>query len=64
MSFALVDYFQKGRFSNTRFVEASDPVDKIKAIKRAEEQGSRPAGGRNAGWPDARAIRLGRAGNE
>jgi Xaa-Pro aminopeptidase len=38
MSFALVDYLQKGRFSNTRFVEASDPVDKIKAIKSPEEQ--------------------------
>jgi Xaa-Pro aminopeptidase len=38
MSFALVDYLQKGRFSNTRFVEASDLVDKIKAIKSAEEQ--------------------------
>ena len=38
MSFALVDYLQKGRFSNTRFVEASDLVDKVKAIKSAEEQ--------------------------
>ena len=38
MSFALVDYLQKGRFSNTRFVEAADLVDKIKAIKSAEEQ--------------------------
>jgi len=38
MSFALVDYLQKGRFSNTGFVEASDLVDKIKAIKSAEEQ--------------------------
>jgi Xaa-Pro aminopeptidase len=38
MSFALVDYLQKGRFSNARFVEASDLVDKIKAIKSAEEQ--------------------------
>jgi Xaa-Pro aminopeptidase len=38
ISFALVDYLQKGRFSNTRFVEASDLVDKIKAIKSAEEQ--------------------------
>ena len=38
MSFALVDYLQKGRFSNSRFVEASDLVDKIKAIKSAEEQ--------------------------
>ena len=38
MSFALVDYLQKGRFSNTRFVEAADLVDTIKAIKSAEEQ--------------------------
>ena len=38
MSFALVDYLQKGRFSNTRFVEAGDLVDTIKAIKSAEEQ--------------------------
>jgi Xaa-Pro aminopeptidase len=38
MSFALVDYLQKGRFSNTKFVEATDLVDNIKAIKSAEEQ--------------------------
>jgi Xaa-Pro aminopeptidase len=38
MSFALVDTLQKGRFSNTRFVDASDLVDNIKAIKSAEEQ--------------------------
>jgi Xaa-Pro aminopeptidase len=38
MSFALVDYLQKGRFSNTNFVEATDLVDNIKAIKSAEEQ--------------------------
>jgi Xaa-Pro aminopeptidase len=38
MSFALVDTLQKGRFSNTRFVDASDVVDKIKVIKSAEEQ--------------------------
>jgi Xaa-Pro aminopeptidase len=38
MSFALVDYLQKGRFSNTRFVDASDLVDTIKVIKSAEEQ--------------------------
>jgi len=38
MSFALVDCLQKGRFSNTRFVDASDLVDAIKAIKSAEEQ--------------------------
>jgi Xaa-Pro aminopeptidase len=38
MSFALVDHLQRGRFSNTRFVEAAELVDKIKAIKSAEEQ--------------------------
>jgi len=38
LSFALVDYLQKGRFSNTRFVDASDLVDAIKTIKSAEEQ--------------------------
>ena len=38
MSFALVDYLQKGRFSNTRFVDASDLVDRIKMIKSAEER--------------------------
>jgi Xaa-Pro aminopeptidase len=38
MSFALVDYLQKGRFSNTRFVDATDLVDTIKVIKSAEEQ--------------------------
>ncbi len=38
MSFALVDYLQKGRFSNTRFVDASDLVDRIKTIKSAEER--------------------------
>jgi Xaa-Pro aminopeptidase len=38
MSFALVDYLQKGRFSNTRFVDASDLVDAIKVIKSPEEQ--------------------------
>jgi len=38
MSHALVDHLQKGRFSNTRFVEASDLVDQIKVIKSAEEQ--------------------------
>ena len=38
MSFALVDYLQKGRFSNSRFVDASDLVDRIKVIKSAEEQ--------------------------
>src|SRR3974390_52176 len=38
MSFALVDHLQKGRFSNSRFVDASDLVDEIKVIKSAEEQ--------------------------
>jgi Xaa-Pro aminopeptidase len=38
LSFALVDYLRKGRFSNTRFVDATDLVDKIKVIKSAEEQ--------------------------
>jgi Xaa-Pro aminopeptidase len=38
MSFALVDTLQKGRFSNTRFIDASDLVDRIKVIKSAEEQ--------------------------
>src|ERR1700689_2264176 len=36
LSFALVDYLQKGRFSNTRFIDASDLVDTIKGIKSAE----------------------------
>ena len=38
ISFALVDYLQKGRFSNSRFVDAADMVDQIKAIKSAEER--------------------------
>ena len=38
VSFALVDYLQKGRFSNSRFVDAADMVDRIKAIKSAEER--------------------------
>jgi Xaa-Pro aminopeptidase len=38
MSFVLVDYLQKGRFSNSRFVDAADMVDRIKAIKSAEER--------------------------
>ena len=38
MSFALVDHLRKGRFSNSRFVDASDLVDRIKAIKSAEER--------------------------
>src|SRR5271163_3541625 len=38
MSLALVDYLRKGRFSNTRFVDSSDLVDRIKVIKSAEER--------------------------
>ena len=38
MSFALVDHLQKGRFSNSRFVDASDLVDRLKVIKSAEER--------------------------
>jgi Xaa-Pro aminopeptidase len=38
MSYALIDYLQRGRFSHTRFIEASDLVDRIKVIKSAEEQ--------------------------
>jgi Xaa-Pro aminopeptidase len=38
LSFALMDYLQKGRFSNSRFVDASDLVDRIKVIKSAEER--------------------------
>ena len=38
MSLALADYLRKGRFSNTRFVDASDLVDRIKVIKSAEER--------------------------
>ena len=38
MSFALVDHLQKGSFSNSRFVDASDLVDRIKVIKSAEER--------------------------
>ena len=37
MSFAMVDYMQKGRFSNSKFVDASDLVDRIKVIKSPEE---------------------------
>ena len=33
MSFALVDHLQKGRFSNTRFVDASDLVDRSKSSR-------------------------------
>ena len=38
MSFAAVDHLRRGHFSNSRFVDASDPVDRIKAIKSAEER--------------------------
>ena len=38
MSFAMVDHLQKGRFSNSRFVDASDMVDRIKVFKSAEER--------------------------
>jgi Xaa-Pro aminopeptidase len=38
LSFALVDYLQKGRFSNSHFVDASDLIDQIKVIKSAEER--------------------------
>jgi Xaa-Pro aminopeptidase len=38
MSYALVDYLQKGRFSNSRFANAADMVDGIKAIKSPEER--------------------------
>ena len=37
MSFAMVDNLKRGGFSNTRFVEATDLVDTIKAIKSKEE---------------------------
>ena len=38
LSFALVDHLQRGRLSNARFVDATDMVDHIKAIKSAEDQ--------------------------
>jgi Xaa-Pro aminopeptidase len=38
MSFAFLDHLQKGRLSNARFVDASDLVDRIKAIKSATER--------------------------
>jgi Xaa-Pro aminopeptidase len=37
MSFALVDHLRTGSFSNSRFVNAADLVDRIKVIKSAEE---------------------------
>ena len=38
MSVALVDHLRNGRLSNSKFVDASDLVDKIKVIKSPEEQ--------------------------
>jgi Xaa-Pro aminopeptidase len=38
LSFALVDHLQRGRLSNARFVDATDMVDHIKAIKSGEER--------------------------
>ena len=37
MSHAVVDYLQRGKFSNTRFTDATELVDRIKIIKSAEE---------------------------
>ncbi len=37
MPSAFVDYLRRGKLSNAKFVEASDLVDDIKAIKSAEE---------------------------
>jgi Metallopeptidase family M24/Creatinase/Prolidase N-terminal domain len=37
MSVALVDHLRNGRFSNSKFVDASDLVDRIKVIKSPEE---------------------------
>jgi len=39
MSYALVDHLQRGKLAKTRFVDASDMVDRIKAIKSEEEIG-------------------------
>jgi Xaa-Pro aminopeptidase len=38
MSHALVDYLKRGAFAGTRFVDASDLVDRIKVIKSEEEK--------------------------
>ena len=38
MSSVLVDHLRRGRFSNTKFVDASDLVDSIKVIKSPEEK--------------------------
>lgn len=37
MPVSLIDHLRKGRFASTRFVDASDLVDRIKVIKSAEE---------------------------
>jgi len=37
MSHAVVDYLKRGNFSNTKFVDATDMVDRIKIIKSPEE---------------------------
>lgn len=37
MSFAMVDYLKSGNFSNTRFIDATDMVDRIKILKSPEE---------------------------
>jgi Xaa-Pro aminopeptidase len=37
MSVALVDHLRNGRFSNSKFVDASDLVDQIKVVKSPEE---------------------------
>ena len=37
MSHAVVDYLKSGNFSNTKFVDATDTVDRIKIIKSSEE---------------------------
>jgi len=37
MSFALVDQLQRGKLSTAKFVDASDLVDRIKAVKSGEE---------------------------
>ncbi len=37
MSHAMVDYLQRGKFSNTRFTDATELVDRIKVIKSSEE---------------------------
>jgi Xaa-Pro aminopeptidase len=38
MSVGLVDHLRNGRFSNSKFVDASDLVDRIKVIKSPEEK--------------------------